>query len=175
MHALPNILTTYQDYENYWENIAEGNRLIGHEAANLKRKRFFVDPELVSGPNITGTILTLVNHPINYGGETMDNIIEQYNFEFMVLQAVGTKSNEQKTKQAVANCNVIYKQIIARLIYDSAPDVTKARYFCYFRMTETAKEIINYPILGGDGWSGIGGRVRMGNQEIFDYNANDWI
>jgi hypothetical protein len=172
MHTLPDKLETEDDFNHYWENIAESNKLIGHKPDNLKAQRFFTDWDAVAGTKVKGPILVVSRLPIRYT-DAGDNIHQIPQYEIAVMVAVGNEG-EKAITAGLNLCKQITKQIFGKLIYDSAPTIEHPRYFTRFHIDEAQTTLLDDPAMN-DGWVGAASSVPMGSPELIGFNENDWL
>ena len=167
-HTLPSLLTEYQDFIKYWENLAFRHEKIRHRD---ETKRFYTNLDEVAGTGIKYPLLLLLPQPVYYPGQ-YDSKFEAFGFEFWILKNLGT-GDIRNMQNLINESKAIADQFIARLKEDSRLEGGKSTPFTWFEIQNLVGEPIDDPLFGDKavGWSF---KVSMGNQKAFTYDSAIW-
>jgi len=134
-------MKTYQDYINYWENIAKQHEDIRHDPNNASNKKFF---RINIEETITGfrqeiaekeIVMVLVNY--NFDNDTTDpsNVMSTVKFGFMIIGHADAGDDDAQALLMTKTENIV-KQIIARANLESKQEVLDGTDFWFNSLNE---------------------------------------
>ncbi|CAN5689646.1 hypothetical protein BH11BAC1_BH11BAC1_30120 [soil metagenome] len=170
MHQLTAPLSTYSDWLNYFENLAESSKTISHEPENEKQQRFYTDWEALKGQNVSGVLMLLLWQNAGYHEGKSDNQHFLPKVEVTILKAVGN-NGEKELREAMDICLAETKRIHKRMYEDSRAG-KDPRLFTFFRLDQITIQILDDP-KNNDGWAGVASSIPIGNPENMVYDEDE--